>query len=83
MEFFDSTNNNDNFNSIYTNYFTTDAITTVTSGTACTTDLPSFAQLPFIVVPDKDWMPYRHFEYQPLWHKKYASIKYQMETMWD
>lgn len=36
-----------------------------------------------IITPDKNWMPYRHFEYEPLWHKKYASIKYQMETMWD
>jgi len=31
---------------------------------------------------DKDWMPYNHFEYEPLWHKKFARIKYQMSKMW-
>ncbi len=35
------------------------------------------------IIPDKDWMPYRHFEYDPLWHKKFAAIKYQMKKMWD
>lgn len=34
------------------------------------------------VISDKDWMPYTHFEYDPLWHKKFASIKYQMDKMW-
>jgi len=35
------------------------------------------------IIPDKNWMPYRHFEYEPRWHQKFASIKLQMETMWD
>ena len=33
--------------------------------------------------PDENWMPYEYVEYEPRWHKKYAKIKYQMETMWD
>ncbi len=35
------------------------------------------------IIPDKDWMPYRHFEYDPIFHKKYARYKIQMEKMWD
>jgi len=49
------------------------------TGTTLTTTLTTG----YIIPSDKDWMPYRHFEYDPLWHKKYASIKYQMQTMWD
>lgn len=36
-----------------------------------------------IVVEDKDWMPCCYFEYDPIWHKKFAAIKYQMYKMWD
>lgn len=35
------------------------------------------------VIPDKNWMPYRYFEYEPKWHKKYARYKIQMSKMWD
>ncbi len=35
------------------------------------------------VIPDKNWMPYPYFEYEPKWHIKYASYKNQMEHMWD
>ena len=33
--------------------------------------------------PDKDWMPYKHFEYDPKWHKKFANYKLQMDHMWE
>lgn len=49
------------------------------TGTTLTATYTTGSNIP----SDKDWMPYRHFEYDPLWHKKYAAIKYQMETMWD
>ncbi len=35
------------------------------------------------VIPDKNWMPYRHFEYIPKWHQKFARYKLQMQSMWD
>ena len=35
------------------------------------------------IIPDKNWMPYRYFEYDPKWHKKYARYKIQMSKMWD
>ncbi len=35
------------------------------------------------IIPDKNWMPYRYFEYEPRWHKKYAIYKIQMSKMWD
>lgn len=35
------------------------------------------------VIPDKNWMPYRYFEYDPKWHKKYARYKIQMSSMWN
>jgi len=36
------------------------------------------------IIPDKDWMPNSSYvEYEPLWHKKFASYKNQMEKMWD
>jgi len=35
------------------------------------------------IIPDKDWMPYAYFEYDPVWHKKFASYKIQMEKMWN
>ena len=33
--------------------------------------------------PDKNWMPYEYVEYEPIWHKKFASYKLQMGKMWD
>ena len=36
-----------------------------------------------IKIPDKDWMPYDYIEYEPKWHKNFASYKNQMEHMWD
>jgi len=35
------------------------------------------------IIPDKNWMPYTYFEYEPRWHKKYARYKIQMSKMWD
>jgi len=32
--------------------------------------------------PDKNWMPYAYVEYEPVWHKKFARYKLQMEKMW-
>ena len=51
----------------------------------CTNSLASTVRWAqgYPIIPDKDWMPYRHFEYDPLWHKKFAAIKYQMKKMWD
>jgi len=34
------------------------------------------------IIPDKNWMPYQYVEYEPIWHKKYARYKIQMENMW-
>ena len=75
-------------------YDTSDDNTIWINSTAATTGTVNFtfttnggAYLPnytrYQIIPDKNWMPYRHFEYDPLWHKKFASIKYQMEKMWD
>jgi len=27
------------------------------------------------IIPDKNWMPYSYVEYEPKWHKKFASYK--------
>lgn len=35
------------------------------------------------VIPNKNWMPYKYFEYEPKWHKKFARYKLQMEKMWN
>jgi len=51
---------------------------TLVCGTSCTETIT----LGF-TLSDKDWMPYDFFEYIPVWHEKYARIKYQMEKMWD
>jgi len=50
----------------------TDSYTFYVNGTA-----------PNPIIPDKNWMPYRYFEYEPRWHKKYARYKLQIEKMWD
>lgn len=31
---------------------------------------------------NQDWMPYVYAEYEPVWHKKFAHYKIQMEDMW-
>ena len=65
---------------------TTEYNTTIISGTLnieAATDVTLFSNVQYANPPDKDWMPYSHFEYEPVWHKKYAAIKYQMESMWD
>ena len=36
-----------------------------------------------VIIPDKNWMPYRHFEYEPKWHQKFARYKLQIKNMWD
>lgn len=48
-------------------------LTTATGSTWHQTKLP----------PDKNWMPYAYVEYEPVWHKKFASYKLQMSKMWD
>ena len=81
------TMNNGNYNDDYTWWNTTaatcdnipfsgtfnltTAITTVSNW--YTTKIP----------PDKNWMPYAYVEYEPVWHKKFASYKLQMGKMWD
>jgi len=35
------------------------------------------------IKPDKNWMPYAYVEYEPIWHKKFARYKLQMEKMWN
>jgi len=86
--------NNDNYNDGYNdNYYTwwnttattsdnitfsgtfnlSTAVTTTNSNWYNTTKTP----------PDKNWMPYVYVEYEPVWHKKFASYKLQMEKMWD
>ena len=61
--------------------------TAATTGTLNFTFTTAGAYLPnytrYQIIPDKNWMPNRHFEYDPLWHKKFARIRIQMETMWD
>ncbi len=67
---------------------------TWTGATASTGDFTSYAgtnNFTFTVsgtswhpmMPDKNWMPNRHFEYIPKWHQKFASYKLQMQSMWD
>jgi len=76
MDNFDLTNGSN-----FVNYFLTGSpsvfyasTTTYTTGSYTTGSYIS---------TDKDWMPYAFFEYDPLWHKKFASIKYQMDKMWN
>ena len=72
---------NDNFTWWNTSATTSDNITfsgtfnlaTTTGSTWHQTKLP----------PDKNWMPYAYVEYEPVWHKKFASYKLQMSKMWD
>jgi len=59
--------------------FTTSTVSDVTS-TINPTDSSSI-WFPYYM--ESTWMPYQYVEYEPLWHKKYAAIKYQMDTMWD
>lgn len=52
--------------------------------TGATTDFTftMHGSTPNPIIPDKNWMPYRYFEYEPRWHKKYARYKLQIEKMW-
>ena len=70
----------DNFDNItdITIFFPISTNQLVSSSVTATTTMGTIMEL-----SDKDWMPYNYFEYDPLWHKKYAAIKYQMNTMWD
>lgn len=77
MSYFD---NDDNFT--WTSSTITTGNFTLLGGTNNLVFTVSWPQW-YPIIPDKDWMPYRHFEYDPLWHKKFAAIKYQMEKMWD
>jgi len=77
---------NDNFtnNGNYTwwNTTATTASTNLTFNTDCFTFAVNGTSW-HPVIPDKDWMPYSYVEYEPKWHKKFASYKNQMEKMWD
>lgn len=68
-------------NTIWINSFAANTGTVNFTFTTNGAYLPNYTR--YQIIPDKNWMPYRHFEYDPLWHKKFASIKLQMETMWD
>ncbi len=35
------------------------------------------------IITTEDWMPYKFFEYDPIFHKKYARYKIQIENMWQ
>ncbi len=73
MDIFDDSDNiTDTF--IYFPIITNQLVSS--SATTITTNLT-------LEISDKDWMPYRFFEYDPLYHKKYARYKIQMENMWD
>lgn len=72
MDIFSDSTNNDGADFIYFPIMTLGTSVSVT--TTCGTTF---------VIDDKDWMPYAFFEYDPIWHKKFASIKYQMNKMWD
>ena len=71
----DYTSSNTNY-TLGTNYFS------LTGSGTCYTATDT-ASTTFTIILETDWMPYDYFEYDPLWHKKYAAIKLQMETMWD
>lgn len=77
---FDNFTNNNNFTWWNTTATTSD--NTFFSGTVNTAFTTNSNWCP-LKTPDKDWMPYRYFEYDPVWHKKFASYKNQMEKMWD
>jgi len=67
----------------------TNGTSDITTGTYTGTDNITFTHTTGITgfwhqtIPNKDWMPYTYFEYDPIWHKKFARYKIQMETMWD
>jgi len=77
---FDDTSrfNPNNFTWLNTTASTSDGISF--SSTAAT---PTNSNWYVVKTPDKDWMPYPHFEYEPRWHQKFARYKNQMQKMWD
>jgi len=78
MTFDDITNNGFTWtNSTAATNFTVD-----TGGTAYFT-FTGYGTTSNPIIPDKNWMPYSHFEYDPLWHKKFARYKLQIEKMWE
>ena len=79
MSNFDDLTNSGNFT--WTNSTATTANFTSSAGTNFTFVVNGTSYHP--VIPDKNWMPYQYFEYEPKWHIKYASYKNQMEHMWD
>ena len=72
---------NSDFNNITFTGSTNNYYSQLTTGSVTTTMNLTGSNVE--IVSDKDWMPYTHFEYDPLWHKKFAAIKYQMQTMWN
>ena len=72
MDFFDTTNG-----SSFVNYFSMESPSVFYAST-----MPYYTTGSNIPT-DKDWMPYNFFEYDHIWHKKYAAIKNQMDIMWD
>jgi len=81
-EYFDDITNNHTFT--WTNG-------TATTGSNFTVDTGDSAYFTFTgngiasnpIIPDKNWMPYVYVMYEPKWHKKYASYKFQIEKMWE
>ncbi len=78
---FDNFTNDNNFTWNTTASTSDNILFSGTTLTATTTN--SIWCSPIKTPPDKDWMPYCYVEYEPVWHKKFASYKNQMEKMWD
>ena len=72
----------DYFDSNFTWGNTPNDLTLITGGTYALTVTATSGSYQSII-PDKDWMPYRHFEYEPEWHQKFARYKIQIEKMWN
>ena len=77
----------DNFNDNYTWWNTTASTDNIIfsgtfdlTGAVATTTFSNWHTIK--TPPDKNWMPYEYFEYDPIFHKKYARYKIQMENMW-
>ena len=77
-------NNFDNTsNFTWTNATTNTGNFTLTGGTDCLVFTLTGGTNWHPVIPDKNWMPYKYFEYEPRWHQKFARYKLQMENMWN
>lgn len=85
-DFFDETTANGNFTWTGSTATTTDGIFTLNAEGVTNIDF-GFATTTSTwhkpIIPDKNWMPYVYFEYDPKWHKKFARYKIQISKMWD